>query len=281
MDIATEWNTDPALGQWMIKRASPADLADLIDVIWYFEGTTPHRRERVFPSGLVEFHINLGEPYRLVTEAGKESVPAVYLEGIRATPRILEAPPGVIRVLGVRLHPAGASAMLPFPLGEISGIKVDLDQLTRSSLLDRCRDLPTADDRIRFIARWLRQRFARTSFIDRRIIWVASEIRCQEGQVRISDLCRETGLSKARLATMFHQQIGVLPKLYARIVRFRHTLGALHLGEEQLVDLAYKAGYYDQPHMNGEFREMSGLAPTEYLTSVRYHGRGTIAEPSS
>jgi AraC-like DNA-binding protein len=33
--------------------------------------------------------------------------------------------------------------------------------------------------------------------------------------------------------------------------------------------VALAAGYYDQPHMNAEFRQLSGLTPREFLARAR------------
>jgi AraC-like DNA-binding protein len=49
-------------------------------------------------------------------------------------------------------------------------------------------------------------------------------------------------------------------------------------GEGTLADVALAAGYYDQPHMNGEFRELSGFSPREFLATVRYPESVSVAE---
>lgn len=103
-------------------------------------------------------------------------------------------------------------------------------------------------------------------------------VACREGAVSISELRERTGLTKTRLARAFREQIGVPPKLYARILRFRRLLGLLNQGAGPLADLAFDAGYYDQPHMNAEFRELSGLTPREFLASSRYANSVSLVE---
>src|SRR5437588_11929303 len=72
--------------------------------------------------------------------------------------------------------------------------------------------------------------------------------------------------------------IGAPPKRYARILRFRRVLSLLQSGAAPLADLALDAGYYDQPHMNAEFRELSGFSPREFLAARRYPGSVSLAE---
>jgi hypothetical protein len=38
----------------------------------------------------------------------------------------------------------------------------------------------------------------------------------------------------------------------------------------ELARVALDAGYYDQPHMNAEFREMAGLTPRQFRAGRRY-----------
>jgi transcriptional regulator GlxA family with amidase domain len=84
-------------------------------------------------------------------------------------------------------------------------------------------------------------------------------------------------MSKSRLVSRFRDQVGVTPKVYSRLIRFRRACAMLDAGGASLADVAVAAGYYDQPHMNAEFRELAGLTPREFL-AVRYPGGSTAAE---
>jgi AraC-like DNA-binding protein len=56
------------------------------------------------------------------------------------------------------------------------------------------------------------------------------------------------------------------------------VLAALHAGTVALADAAHEAGYYDQPHMTAEFKQLSGMTPGQFLHSLRYPNSLSIAE---
>jgi AraC-like DNA-binding protein len=276
---------DSPLGRWTIAGWHPAHLAGIVDGIWYFEGFVGLPRERIFPDGRTDLIVHLGPRYGQVEGAGRvERYPRVCLSGILLRSNLIEAPPGECAVLGVRLHPVGAYALLGRPLHDFAGITVDLSDLVASAsaeLAERCTKPASPEGRLRAAAGWIAERVARATGADPAVAWTAAEIERQGGAVSIAALRDRTGWSKSRLAERFKEQIGVAPKVLARIVRFRRALVRLHRqGEEgSLADLALRSGYYDQPHFNAEFRELAGFSPGEYLAASRYPESVSLAEP--
>jgi AraC-like DNA-binding protein len=190
------------------------------------------------------------------------------------------AGPRVHRVLGIRLRPAGAYALLRMPMREVTDLTLNLAELVgpaADELAERCHAAPSVEERFAIAARWIVLRVAESRAVEPEIAWSAAAIERTGGGVPIGALRAETGFSKTRLAAGFREQIGVTPKLYARIVRFRRLLELLDRGGAPLVDVALEAGFYDQPHMALEFRELAGVAPREFLAS-RYPGGITTAE---
>ncbi len=66
------------------------------------------------------------------------------------------------------------------------------------------------------------------------------------------------GVSRQHLARVFKRHVGVSPKLFFRLCRFRSPLQlsgtARHL---RWADFALDCGYADQAHMIAEFQEFS------------------------
>ena len=67
----------------------------------------------------------------------------------------------------------------------------------------------------------------------------------------------------------FIQQVGMRPKLFARIARFEAALeGKARFVTRSWTDVAHDFGYYDQMHMIHDFAEFTGGTPTETLTQL-------------
>ena len=105
-----------------------------------------------------------------------------------------------------------------------------------------------------------------------------AQLDASRGTIPIAALRERTGLSKARLVETFRDQVGLPPKLYGRVVRFRQALALLQrAGSTRLTDVALDACFYDQPHMNAEFRALAGVTPREFLATRHPVGDGSTA----
>ena len=67
---------------------------------------------------------------------------------------------------------------------------------------------------------------------------------------------------------MFRAELGLTPKAFQRLHRFRQALVRIDRAAEiGGAAFALERGYYDQSHFIGEFRAHSGLTPSDYMTS--------------
>lgn len=268
---------DSELGHWSASLWQPPRLAPWVERFWYSEGTTGAARERLLPNGLLEMAVCLGDPHRLVVGRGSETLRAC-LTGLQ-TSAVVIGHPDWHRVLGLRLRPAGAYALLSRPMSEVSGYTVDLPDLLGSAareLTDRCHAADSVETCFARAAAWVCDRVRRARTVDPAVAWIMARVEESGGRVPIAELRDHSGLSKTRLGALFREQVGVLPKAYARIVRFRRALALLDAEPSSLAEAALDAGYYDQSHMTTEFRELGGLTPREFVAQ-RYPGSTTAA----
>jgi AraC-like DNA-binding protein len=89
------------------------------------------------------------------------------------------------------------------------------------------------------------------------------EILSRSGCVRVSDIARRAGIGIRQLERRFRYEIGISPKLYARIARFEAALRRkAAVPQTTWTDIAHVLGYYDQMHMVHDFDRLSGESPT-------------------
>jgi AraC-like DNA-binding protein len=83
--------------------------------------------------------------------------------------------------------------------------------------------------------------------------------------VSLSAVTSSLGLLPKRFVRRFSAQVGLTPKLFARVRRLQRVLAAIEL--DRPVDWAAVAaehGFYDQAHLVNDFRELTGITPTAW-----------------
>lgn len=90
------------------------------------------------------------------------------------------------------------------------------------------------------------------------------------GAVPISELAADTGWSDRHLRAAFRAEIGLTPKAAARVIRFHRAARTLQrratAGRDLgIADIAASCGYYDQAHLDLDFRAMAGTSPTSWV----------------
>ncbi len=277
---------DSSLGRWTHTEWRPGRdhlLGGLVERVWDFDGMAAHPQERVFPNGLLELIVQLDDRYLDVHPTGTTITPAACVTGIFSRPIVVRAPPRPCRVLGMRLHPAGAWMVLAHPLYQLADLTADLRDLlgaTVAELAEQCAEAATGLERVRRVVGWLGRQVERPTVrtADAAVRWVARRIAASGGTRPIGTLRAETGLADARLIALFRQQVGVTPKRLARIYRFDRALTLLTGTPRSLAEVASRTGYYDQSHMNAEFRSLAGLTPRELQMATRYPNSLSLPE---
>lgn len=75
----------------------------------------------------------------------------------------------------------------------------------------------------------------------------------------------DLGISPRHLARLFLAEVGVPPKLCARLMRFQRVVRLLgRRPRAPSGELVGAGGYYDQAHLIREFRAFAGLSPDAY-----------------
>src|SRR5262249_57709275 len=87
------------------------------------------------------------------------------------------------------------------------------------------------------------------------------------GNVSMRALADDLGWSQKHLERLFAQHVGLAPKHYARIARFRRLsrFAARPHPAWSVARLAADFSYYDQSHLAREVTSLAGVAPREFF----------------
>ncbi len=87
---------------------------------------------------------------------------------------------------------------------------------------------------------------------------------------RIATIAAEVGWSRGHLVVRFRREVGLSPKRFARVARFRTAID--RLGRAPLATVAAECGYADQSHLTHEFRDLAGATPSAYQATFVQDG---------
>jgi len=259
----------------VIQRKPSPPLRPFVSLLWASTDTEqaapqPGERERVLPTGAMHLVFRLcSEPLWLFDDAasptGQDAGHAIaggarsscYVRGVSVRSRSV----------GAMLRPGAALPLFGVSANELSERHTRLDELWGSAAMavrDRLDELQSLEAQLDCFESVLLQRLPRVRGMHPAVaealerLSVGSDVR---------GIVRDCGYSHRHFIELFERAVGLTPKRYARVLRFRGALARLAAEPSgTLAGLALDAGYADQAHFNRDFREMAGISPTEYRT---------------
>ena len=214
-----------------------------------------------------------------------------------------------VRTVAVRFRPGAASLFAgPVPLAGLTDGRAGLDQLWGRSAAERLGDalwsVARSDaERLALLTDALYSRLSLAAPGARAAIALASrvehgaaaaaarlaaaapagqllalravaELEASGGALRVETLAGTLGVSRQYLAAQFRDHVGLSPKLFARICRFRSAraaaLAVLDSASPHGCDwatLAQDSGYFDQSHLIRDFQDFTGASPDAHFAS--------------
>jgi AraC-like DNA-binding protein len=246
------------------------------------EGFAP-RLHRGLPSRHVTLIISLAAPINVAALPGPARPEggrfAALAGGLHAAP-VTIAMDGHDRGLHLELTPAGARALLGLPARAIAWDVVDLADLLgpgSAALVDRLACAPTWADRFAILDAVMSRRVREGIGMPEEVGWAWRRLVTSGGLLPVSELAGEVGWSRRHLAERFRDELGLTPKVAARVMRFQRAYRMLQRPRRPgLAEVAAACGYYDQAHLTREWNELAGCTPTlwmaEELPSVQDAG---------
>lgn len=239
----------------------------IVDRLWSVSNTAADGYETLLPSGRAQIIFSLSSIALLEGDLGDppQGGPLQLFQGPTTVPCRISRKPQVF-ACGASFQPGGAGALF----GRIDGTTDRTIDLARFWGDDACRlreelrRLETHEARLERLETEIERRIGNVSAA--RVIARAMD-HLRVGWA-IRDVCRELELSPYRFRKLFVRNVGMTPKLYLKIERFRMAIARL-TPVTSLSNLALDADYSDQSHMTREVKHFASMTPGHLRASVR------------
>jgi AraC-like DNA-binding protein len=255
-----------------VSQTPRTTLARFVDRLWLVEGGDAPRQEYILPSGTVEIVINLrDDEVRIdgtVSSPHGKTLSGVAISGTYSEAFTIDAMQHTA-MMGVHFKPGGASAVLGVPAVEFADAHVDLAAIWGGAMVREMRErlcaASTHADRFRYLEQVLTRRMRQPLRQHAAVPLALASFAPTGTGASVRDAARDAGLSYRRFLTVFRAEVGLAPKLFCRILRFRHLHArAQRRGRMDWTQLALECGFFDQSHLANEFRLLAGMTPSEY-----------------
>ena len=232
------------------------------------------------PSPYMTVIFTLDEPLHIAAHPDPAQPGGSYLTlagGLHTAPALITHE-GAQSGIQLAVSPLAARALLGVPASELVSYDADATEVCGELAIEiqqRIQAAATWPERFAVLDQMLSARLA--SSTDHAGHDVSAEVRfawdrllATGGRITVAALADETGWSARHLRAKFADEVGLTPKAVARVVRFDRARRLLQRRAASsrpldLASLAAHCGYYDQAHMDGEFRALAGSAPTTWL----------------
>jgi AraC-like DNA-binding protein len=167
-------------------------------------------------------------------------------------------------ILGIRLRPGVAGAVLDLPASELVNSRVPLEELFDSraaNLAERLNEAEVRDSKYLLLEALVASAIVQGAPDP---LVLAATRRLGFPGSRVDELANALGISERQLRRRFHQAVGYGPKTLDRVLRFRRLVSqaqAVSDGEVDLARIAAELGYADQAHMTRDSVRLTGMPP--------------------
>lgn len=245
---------------------APLPLSYAVRHYWFIEETVndnEHATFRLMAEGFPNLAFQYDSAFQNADNG--EYFPSVILHGHTSLLHTVKNTKG-FGVCGIAFYPYAFSYLFSLPPTVIANKIIDAKDILGSGISeieDRLTYAGSAARRADIFSTWLSKKTAaKEKRSDKIIEYAVKEVIKRQGTIQIENIAAYLCISRRHLERKFLNQMGLRPKLYARILRFESTL--LHPCRS-IADVAYSFGYADQAHFTREFKSFSGICPKQYF----------------
>jgi len=192
----------------------------------------------------------------------------------------IELGPGVVS-FAVFFTPTGFSRLFGVPISEMSHRNYDAAMMPGKirALRERVGACITFEQRVRVMEEVLLARAVRAR--ERTLMArIADHVFARQGVAgSVERLAADSGLGIRQFQRLFVGEIGIGPKLYARVARFQNALDMkIAAPGRSWLEIAHRLNYHDQMHMIRDFQLLGGDTPRQLLAQIGDSRPSALAE---
>lgn len=230
-------------------------------------------REHVLPTGEMHLVFRFSSPplrlYREIDDLSGYCIGDAVVGGVRSSFYVKDAVPWA-EAVGVQFSPGVSESLFGVRADELVQRHTRLEDLWgREAELAREQigEVDNPVERLECLESILLHRLSKNRILNPA---VSASIELLKKQHTVREIVERSGYSHRHFIDLFKRYVGLPPKSYARIVRFKQALRQIP-SERSWVSIALNAGYSDQAHFCRDFVKMTGLTPSDYrLSSPRF-----------
>ncbi|MEO6548228.1 MAG: helix-turn-helix transcriptional regulator [Ferruginibacter sp.] len=218
-------------------------------------------RQIVFPENCIILGFQFENAISEIINGKDFTLPAFTIDGQLTRKKEYTILPGS-KILLVKFKPHTASLFFP-NLYELTNQTISLTNLISNKVFKKLEEqFFRNNDKQKTIVNFLKQLMPNKP-ADKSIVQAITIINETSGQIRVHELASKIYHSKRNFERKFKTATGLTPKQFITNARFQHSLNLLQSNND-LVDIAYLSGYYDQSHFTHEFKVITGVTPDNY-----------------
>ena len=219
-----------------------------------------------------------GTPIRLIPDACIDFLfkcdrenPVAVVSGVQTAPRELVLAPDSVYFGFKPYSPKGMR-----PLGaawhELTDAQISLEDDLKGAgwIAERLAAQETFDQRIAAIADFARLELTDDTYTPDFVELSELQLCQARGNIRMEVISDYTGYTGRYCREKFKEAHGISIKNYSSIMRFQNAVRMLSRQDDEasLSDIVFDNGYFDQSHLNREFRRFCGDTPLRFRREV-------------
>lgn len=172
------------------------------------------------------------------------------------------------RYFGVRFRPGGASSFLNISLKEIADTQLKLEDVWRNaySEFSDVMDNKQVKRQIETVENLLEKQLSNNAIGNRKVQAAITLLNAHDGNYSVNMLSKTLEISRQHLNRIFTEAVGLNLKMFSRIVRLQAALKcARRAPVNDWALFALESGYYDQAHFISDFKDLTGVTPTNFF----------------